>query len=155
MEALQKKHYLFFSVGLAVTLLLDFFTKLFAVRSSFGQVVFIRDFFYLTSPQRNAGIAFGIDIPLWLQIAGSIIILWLLLSLGADYVFKAKEQRPGRAVLLGVIIGGGLGNFLDRVVQGHVVDFIALKPFPLFNVADVGITIGLILLFVTIIADLK
>ena len=45
---------------------------------------------------------------------------------------------------MGIILGGALGNLYERVVYGEVVDFIALGPIPLFNLADAGITVGLI-----------
>ena len=54
-------------------------------------------------------------------------------------------------LLLGVVIGGGLGNLADRLVNGYVIDFIVLGPIPVFNVADIGITVGLVLLFATIV----
>lgn len=52
---------------------------------------------------------------------------------------------------VGLLIGGALSNALDRLLQGYVVDFIQLPRFPVFNVADSGITVGVLILVVRIV----
>lgn len=83
----------------------------------------------------------------WLQILATVIILAALLHIGFKQLFKIKKNAFLNQLLLGIIIGGALGNLTNKLTLGYVVDFIALKPFPVFNIADAGITIGLITLF--------
>lgn len=152
MKSFQKKYIIIFWTALLSVFCLDFLAKRWVVSETFEPVRIIGRFFYLTNYQKNDGIAFGIDVPLWIQLLGSIIIIYLLL----DLVFKGFLEKEGshfKIALTGAIIGGGIGNLVDRAVNGFVVDFIVLKPFPLFNIADVGITVGLVLLFATILMD--
>lgn len=145
------RKFFFLIGGVTGTLILDFITKILVVRGVIGEYVFIDKVFYLTAYQRNAGIAFGIDMARWLQILGSFIILMLLVHLTFDYVVKSKHGNAFGSLMFGAVLGGGLGNFLDRIIYGYVVDFIVLKPFPVFNIADVGITVGLFAVFATIV----
>jgi signal peptidase II len=83
---------------------------------------------------------------------------WLLVLLtGSIALFVAvwmwKEKRRDDALGLALVLGGAVGNILDRVRLGHVVDFADLhfgewRPFLVFNVADAAITIGVLLLLV-------
>jgi signal peptidase II len=83
---------------------------------------------------------------------------WLLVALtGAIALFVAawmwREKRRDDTVGLSLVLGGALGNILDRVRLGYVVDFLDLhfgtvRPFLVFNVADAAITIGVLLLLV-------
>ncbi|QQR83611.1 signal peptidase II [Candidatus Peregrinibacteria bacterium] len=96
--------------------------------------------------QQNTGIALGIQLPSFLQTVGSILILFLLLWVGVVDLFSSREHPFLNPILLGVIVGGAAGNLVDRWLMGSVTDFILLAPFPVFNVADVCITVGLVLL---------
>lgn len=90
--------------------------------------------------------------------AGSPLTRWLLVALtGAIAAFVLvwmwREKRRDDAVALALILGGALGNIVDRVRLGFVVDFADLhfgsfSPFLVFNVADAAITIGVLLLLV-------
>ncbi len=149
MNILSRIHWVFFIAGILDILILDFVTKLLVVRGVIGEFVFIKDFLYITSPHQNDGIAFGIDIPIGLQIVGSLIILFLLYRLGTNYLCLEEKPSIFKHWLLGAVIGGGLGNLIDRVLYGYVMDFIVLRPLPVFNIADIGITVGLVVLFGT------
>lgn len=109
-------------------------------------VILIKGWFHFTY-QTNRGIAFGILLPGWVQVIGSVIILVLLFYISRDFVFPPKKRLFLKPALFGIIVGGAVGNLMNRITLGHVIDFIALKPIPVFNLADVGITIGLIILF--------
>ena len=150
MQTRRKFYWAFFLAGIADILILDLVTKLLVVYGIIGEFVFIKDFFYITSLQKNEGIAFGIDLPMWLQIVGSLAILLILLKMGFEYFFAKEKFSLFSHWLFGAVIGGGLGNLIDRLIHGYVIDFIVLKPFPVFNVADIGITVGLVALFATI-----
>jgi signal peptidase II len=169
MRKIRFIHWVFFFAGLMGILFLDLLTKWLAVHGVIGDTSIIRGFFYMTHYQTNTGTAFGLGLPRWIQIIGSSIILFFLVRIGFDYIFiREKSSIFGadnvldmeksslfRLVLLGAIVGGGIGNLLGRIVDGYVVDFIVLRPLPVFNVADIGITVGIILLFGTIVLSSK
>ncbi|WP_163548526.1 signal peptidase II [Candidatus Frankia nodulisporulans] len=92
---------------------------------------------------RNSGAAFSIA-------GGSTVVLSLvaLLVIGV-VVFTARRLRStGWAVVLGALLGGAIGNLIDRIfrapgpLRGHVVDFVHLHHWPIFNVADSAIVCG-------------
>ena len=76
----------------------------------------------------------------------SIIVVWM---------FRLKPNEKWLACALALVLGGALGNLYDRMFLGHVVDFLLFywHPyyFPAFNVADVGITIGAVFMFIDIL----
>ncbi|HYJ31403.1 MAG TPA: signal peptidase II [Allosphingosinicella sp.] len=90
--------------------------------------------------------------------ADSELTRWLLVGLTAAIaLFVAawmwREKRRDDTIGLGLVLGGALGNILDRIRFGYVVDFLDLhfgtvRPFLVFNVADAAITIGVLLLLV-------
>ena len=148
----KKKHNIQLALlsGIAL-LLLDIASKLWTVSPSYNPMVFIKNFFYLTNHQMNSGVAFGIAVPMWIQIIGTIVILIILFDLGYKYIFSENKRLFIKPVLFGIIIGGAIGNLINRIFQGYVIDFIVLKPIPVFNIADVGITVGLIGLFIALL----
>jgi signal peptidase II len=94
---------------------------------------------------RNSGIAFGL--------AGDVaptLIAGLGLVVVALFAFIALRVN-GRGVWLagGLLLGGALGNLADRARQGAVTDFIELPAWPTFNLADVAIVAGVLLLLLT------
>jgi len=107
-----------------------------------GEKVEVLPFLSLANT-RNDGVAFGLagDVSPVL-IGGALVLLVGLL------VFLAMRAREGAAVWLpaGLLIGGALGNLADRVRQDAVIDFIDLPLWATFNLADVAIVAGVILL---------
>ncbi len=93
----------------------------------------------------NTGIAFSIDFPKEIIIGVSILIIVALLYFGFEY-FNVKKNFLNQ-FLFGIIIGGASGNLVERITEGAVTDFIAVSSFPVFNIADIGITVGLLILF--------
>ncbi len=141
------------TVGSAL-FILDVMAKMWATSLFFKPLVFIKHFFYLAM-QINGGIAFGIPLPRWAQIIASLVILFFLVKIGKEYVFAKKNRQFLKSAFFGIIIGGALGNLVNRIMLGYVVDLIVLRPFPVFNIADIGITVGLVLLFTTSLIDIK
>ncbi len=138
-----KTHNYSIAILVGFTLLgLDLLTKYWVTLSIYKPVIFIKDFFYFTDFQTNSGIAFGISLPIWLQIIGSIVILVILFYLANQLFFSKNKRQFLKPVLFGIIVGGAIGNLINRIFQGYVIDFIVLKPIPVFNIADVGITVG-------------
>jgi signal peptidase II len=97
---------------------------------------------YLTYVQ-NTGGAFGLfkGRQAWFIILALLIIAWIARELAG------RAQMPPR---LGwgyaLVLGGAIGNLLDRLRLGYVVDFIDLRIWPVFNVGDTAITIGMLVL---------
>jgi signal peptidase II len=95
---------------------------------------------------RNTGVAFG-----QLQDGGIIVSLVIALALGALLVyFTRNAQRPLVWLPTGMLLGGALGNIVDRVREGAVIDFLKLPHWPAFNVADAAITVGVVILLVVV-----
>jgi signal peptidase II len=92
---------------------------------------------------RNTGAAFGIGQDLNLVFT----VLSLIVIAGILYYFPQipRSERFFR-VALSMQMGGALGNLIDRVRIGHVTDFISVGRFPVFNVADSSITLGVVVL---------
>ena len=91
---------------------------------------------------RNTGVAFD-----FLSGGGAIVIVITLLALAALVVFFARQpERRGAWVPTGLLLGGAIGNLLDRLIDGSVTDFIKFPDWPAFNVADIAITFGVIAL---------
>lgn len=113
--------------------------------------IHITDFFNLRWVENN-GVSLG------LLSASNFWGRWLLVLLtGAIAAFVSvwlwKERKRTDSVALAMVLGGALGNILDRVRLGYVVDYADLhfgefRPFLVFNVADAAITIGVLLLLV-------
>lgn len=87
----------------------------------------------------NTGMAFSL-----FQSAGPVLILVALVAVGAIlyYSRQAAGVHPWMLLALSLQLGGALGNLVDRVRLGHVVDFLYLSFWPTFNVADIAITLG-------------
>lgn len=112
-----------------------------------GQSLFDIGFFRIVHAQ-NTGAAFGIlrDYSAALTVidfAGIVIIL-LLVSVW-QHRWSFWDNLLVRASL-GLILGGTVGNLIDRLRLGHVTDFIDFKVWPAFNIADAAVTIGFILM---------
>jgi signal peptidase II len=92
---------------------------------------------------QNRGAAFGVLSGLApILAAASLAILTGLLAVYSRQLKPAHWQT----VAIGLISGGALGNLIDRVRLGHVVDFVSVGPWPNFNVADSAITVGVLVL---------
>ena len=95
---------------------------------------------------RNTGVAFG-----QLQGGGVIVTVVIALALAALLVFFARNaHRPLVWLPTGLLLGGALGNIVDRVREGAVIDYLKLPHWPAFNVADAAITVGVVILLVVI-----
>ncbi|MGI8780093.1 MAG: signal peptidase II [Solirubrobacteraceae bacterium] len=91
---------------------------------------------------RNSGIAFGL-----LADGGALLMVGTALALLALVVFFVTHS--GRALVwipTGLLLGGAIGNLIDRALEGSVTDFVKLPHFPAFNVADTAITFGVLAL---------
>lgn len=115
-------------------------------------ITIIKDFFYITS-HRNTGGAWGIfSGQLWFLIIITIIALAIFAYLMKDFDLKNNMIYSISLILM---VAGTIGNFIDRIFRGEVVDFLQFfifkYNFPIFNIADICLTIGVILLAWTVI----
>ena len=91
---------------------------------------------------RNTGVAFGA-----LQGAGLIVSILIALSLALLIgYFVANRHMPWLWLPVGLLLGGALGNLIDRAAEGAVIDWIDPTFWPAFNVADACIVVGVLLL---------
>ena len=91
---------------------------------------------------RNTGVAFD-----FLSGTGALVLVVTGIALIALLAYFARHPgRRGAWVATGLLLGGALGNLLDRIVDGSVTDFIKFPDWPAFNVADISITCGVITL---------
>jgi signal peptidase II len=131
----------------ATAYLLDRATKVWVERALAGEpplevIPGVLSFNYTT----NSGGAFGIGRSAPWIFAGATIVVSLIIV-----AFSARVSRLPIAIGLGLVLGGGLGNLTDRVINGaglsgHVTDFIDLQVWPVFNLADSAIVVGAVLL---------
>jgi len=98
----------------------------------------------------NTGAAFGM-----LPTAGIIFsVVAVIVSAAIIYYFpRVPESQTAVRVALALQLGGAIGNLIDRILLGTVTDFISLASFPVFNVADASITIGVALLLASMWVD--
>ena len=130
--------------------ILDLATKLWAVStlSHRSDIKVIGSFFKLTLV-RNSGAAFSLaeGATIFLSIFG-------ILFLCAILYFSPRITSKGWAVVLGLVMGGILGNLVDRifrepgVLRGHVIDWMQLPNWPIFNIADSAIVIAALIAMV-------
>ncbi len=104
--------------------------------------------FPIISYTQNTGAAFSIlQGQRWLFITVSIIALIIL----SYYTAKIREEHTSLHISIGILMGGMIGNLIDRIFLGYVRDFINLKIWPTFNVADSAMFIAIIFLIVYVI----
>ncbi len=99
--------------------------------------------FFRFTHVHNTGSAFGLfqdqNLPLlFVSLVGVVVLA---------YIYQTQE-RPTHLlrVSIALMLGGALGNLIDRIHQGHVTDFIDVGPWPVFNIADSAIVVGLIMM---------
>jgi signal peptidase II len=97
---------------------------------------------------QNSGIAFGLFAS-----ATVVVILLTAIAVSAMLIFfgRSGARHPILPVALGLVIGGSLSNLLDRVRLGYVTDFLDLRYWPAFNLADSFIVIGVLVLLAALV----
>lgn len=131
-----------------ILLCIDQISKLLVVNllTKTNSIAIIKNFFYLTYIN-NDGAAFSILVGKRVLL---ILIAVLVIVMLIRYIKKNNIQNKLELVSISLIIGGSLGNLIDRVVRGYVIDFLDFKifnyNFPIFNLADTFIVIGVFLL---------
>lgn len=138
--------YLYYIIAIFI-ILLDQFTKWLVVKNMdlYEQIPIIENFFYLTS-HRNAGAAWGI---LQGQMYFFYIITFIVIVALIYFLQAYAKTSKWMSVAISFILGGAIGNLIDRVFYKEVVDFfdfiIIGYDYPIFNIADSALVIGVIL----------
>lgn len=103
----------------------------------------------------NTGVAWGAFSDSTLLITIASIVICLIVAIYAHII--SKQARSLEMISLGLILAGGLGNLFDRVVFGYVVDFITptFIDFPTFNLADIGVSCGVVLFLISLLLSFK
>lgn len=120
--------------------LLDQITKAILIGKNITIIPNILNFTYT----ENTGVAFGIGSSnLILIIIVNIVVLGIIIKF-----IKERKEQVNFSILISLILilSGGIGNLIDRIVRGYVIDFIDVNlfNFPNFNIADISISIGII-----------
>jgi signal peptidase II len=96
--------------------------------------------------ERNTGVAFSV-------LSGGGALVYVVTGLALVALLTYLLTRPQKRLLwlpTGMLVGGAVGNLIDRIARGSVIDFIKLPHWPAFNFADISITFGVIVLLVVI-----
>ena len=141
---------LFVFIILTVCVISDFFSKMLAYHMfRLEEIPVIKDVLYFTYVE-NRGAAFGI-----LQNHRWIFITVTILAMIAIIVYIAWKEPKNKMLLvsLALILGGGIGNLIDRISLSYVIDFIDVRliHFHVFNIADICVVCGCILLCIYIL----
>jgi signal peptidase II len=98
---------------------------------------------------QNSGIAFGLfpNATAAVIVLTTVAVAWMLV-----FFARAGARHPVLPVALGLLLGGSISNLADRVRLGHVTDFLDVRYWPAFNLADICIVVGVVLLVGTMLA---
>jgi signal peptidase II len=148
---MKRIHYLLITAGI---ILLDLWTKTLVLRriDLHEAIPVIPNFFQLVHV-RNTGAAFGIGANAASKIVPLLLNIGALAVFGVVVVYALRSSVTDRVLQTGLhlILGGAVGNLLDRFRFGYVIDFLDVyvgrHHWPAFNVADSAICIGIALLF--------
>ncbi|OPJ56892.1 signal peptidase II [Alkalithermobacter paradoxus] len=138
-------------VYILLLILLDQITKIWALKdlSEIGSIPVIENIFHLTYVE-NRGAAFGIfqGKTTFLVIITACVIGYIIY-----YMLSNKNLDNITKISFILIISGAIGNLIDRVRLGFVVDFFDFRVWPVFNIADICVVIGAVLLGYVIITS--
>ena len=154
MKKLHPKKYVFFSAIILIGILLDQLTKLLCVKflMPVKTVPIIKDALHLTYVE-NRGAAFGMlaDSRWVFMLISTVAIIAMLF-----YLYSGMTQGVLYEVAISMVISGGIGNMIDRIALGYVIDFIDFRliDFAVFNGADSFVCVGAGLLILALILDI-
>lgn len=150
--------YIYYLIAIVIVAI-DHWTKWLVVKNmELGERIVLIDPTFALLSHRNRGAAWGmLEGQMWLFTIVTIIVV-----IGILYYFhKEAKGKPLFQISLMVLLGGTLGNFIDRIFRGEVVDFAdVLIPvinydFPIFNIADAALTIGVVMLIIVLFLEEK
>lgn len=145
----NKKNLSLIMLGIFIVMV-DRITKLLLINKEITIIPNFLNFIYT----ENRGVAFGIaSSNTILIVLMNVIILAIIIKFLRD-----KFSKTNYIIILSLImiLAGGAGNLIDRIVRGYVIDFIDVNilNFPVFNVADISITLGVIMIMIILVGSL-
>lgn len=147
--------FVFYYIIALFIIALDQLTKYLIVKNmELGESIkVIEDFLYITS-HRNRGAAWGIlEGQMWFFYIITVVVIIGIIY----YIQKAAKGKMLFGVSLGFMLGGAIGNFIDRVFRNEVVDFVNTYifgyDFPVFNIADSALVIGVAMLMIQMLLE--
>jgi len=143
----------------AFVVILDQWTKWLIVKNmEFGERISVWDPWFGILSHRNRGAAWGmLEGQMWLF---SIVTIGVICAILYFY-YKEAKGKPIFQVGLMFLLGGAVGNFIDRIFRGEVVDFVSVLipvinyDFPIFNIADAALTLAVVILMIGLIVEDK
>ena len=142
---MKKNIYLIACVGIFIDQITKILSNLYL-----ENVVLIKNFFNLTYVE-NTGAAWGILDNNRIVLIGVSIIALLFIN---KYINSETEFNKLTITSYGMVLGGIFGNLIDRIFRGYVVDFLNFNifgyDFPVFNIADILIVVGIVLMFIEV-----
>ena len=151
---LKIKRIITYGLPLAAAVLLDRISKILVLKYLKNDAVTVIDGVLDFRYVENKGSAFGMlsSVPIIPILLSAVFCIGLTV-----YVLKTKEIRTAYAILFGFIAGGGIGNLIDKLAFGYVVDFIDFRMFSfwkwVFNIADSFVCVCVVLFFIMYIAE--
>ena len=153
----KKNQIIVYSIGILIVLI-DQLSKLLIIKNmDIAQEIPIIPGFFSLFNIKNTGAAFSsfIGQKLFLIFVSIACIIFII-----NLIRKEKYQSKFIHISLGILIGGMIGNFIDRIFRNGVIDFISITifdyKFPVFNIADICITCGVaIYIIISIIKDMQ
>lgn len=155
----MKRQY-FIGTTVVVTLLIlaiDQLTKyLIGAKMTIGDSYTVIPHFLNITSHRNNGAAWGI---LSGKMGFFVIITLIILAILIIFYIKEAKGNLFMQIALSLLFAGAIGNFIDRLLHGEVVDFIDTNifgyDFPIFNVADSSLTVGVIFIIIALLKDMN
>lgn len=150
---MKNKNLIFFGIAFLV-IFLDQLTK-YLVKSNLSisqSLPVIKNFFSITLI-KNFGIGFGMlnnPAARWILVCVTIVIIGIIL-----YYYKQVPEKYLPLIAAALVLGGAIGNLIDRILLGFVIDFLDFTVWPAFNIADSAVTIGVICLIIYFITEKK
>jgi signal peptidase II len=136
-------------ITVALTVLLDRATKIFfsKILAAGETIPVIPDVFHFTLVH-NTGMAFGL-----FRDHGVVFIIIPIIAIALlvyNIYYYRENQNLSRSYIFAfsLILGGAIGNLIDRIFVGHVIDFLDFRIWPVFNIADSAITVGAVIILI-------
>lgn len=142
-----------------VAVILDQWTKWLVVKNmELSERISVWDPWFGILSHRNRGAAWGmLEGQMWLFTIVTVAVIIAIIY----FNHTEAKGKPLYHISLMLLLGGAVGNFIDRLFRGEVVDFVDVYipvvnyHFPIFNIADAALTIAVVMLFITIILEEK
>lgn len=155
---MKRQYYIGISIFITIVILiLDQITKFIITKTmQIGDSFEVIPNFLIITSHRNNGAAWGI---LSGKMAFFYIITVIILIILIVFFIREAKHNLLMQIAISLLFAGALGNFIDRVLNGEVVDFVDTYifsyNFPIFNVADSSLTIGVVLVIVALLRDMR